>query len=138
MHFYVVIVGLDFGSRRIGVAVSDDTGRAAYPLSIIERRSPKHDIQRLADLLGSRKPERLVVGLPLSMDGSEGPMARAARRFAAQLAARFQIPVELFDERLTSFEARSRLVELGQGRRSRVDAVAAAVILEGWLEAKAR
>lgn len=134
----MVIVGVDFGTRRIGVAVSDDDGRGAYPLATIDRHSLKRDLGQLANLLAPRKPERLVVGLPLSMDGSEGPMARAARRFANRLADHLQLPVELFDERLTSFEARLRLAELGRAKRSRIDAVAAAVILEGWLEANAR
>jgi putative Holliday junction resolvase len=79
-----------------------------------------------------------VVGLPLNMDGSEGPAAHAARKFAAHVALELRVTVELFDERLTSFEARYRLGDMAASRGARkkgIDAVAAAVILEGWMQA---
>jgi putative pre-16S rRNA nuclease len=134
----MAIVALDFGKRRIGLAISDDSAKSALPLGAIKRGSLRRDLQEIVAMLHSRGVTRLVVGLPLNMDGSEGPAARAARAFAEELGAASGLPVELFDERLTSFEAESRLAGMTTARRERgaVDAVAAAVILEGWLEAR--
>ena len=132
----MAVVAVDLGDRRIGLAVSDgDTG--AYPLATIERRSLKRDLLLIAEKIESRGVTRLVVGLPLNMDGSEGPAARRVRRFCERLAAHFALPVDLFDERLSSFEARGRLAGTGvvRNHRGAVDALAAVVILEGWLEA---
>jgi putative holliday junction resolvase len=130
------IAGLDFGSKRIGLATTDASGRGAYPLLTIERRSLGRDIDTIAAELKERQVTLVVVGLPLNMDGSEGPSARAARAFANRLGAAIGLPIEMYDERLTSFEAEERLRELGTStpKRKRIaDAVAAAVILEGWL-----
>jgi putative Holliday junction resolvase len=133
----MAIAALDLGARRIGIAVTDDAGQSAHPLCAVERRSKKSDFEAIRHALGSRPIELLIVGLPLNMDGSEGPMARHARNFAAQLSDAIGIPVQLHDERLSSFEAEDRLA--GSVRTSRkkqaIDAVAAAVILEGWLHA---
>lgn len=131
------IAGIDFGRRRIGLAVSD--GQAAYPLGIIERRSLKSDLETIRSRLADRGVSLIVVGLPLNMDGSEGPSARAARAFAEHLGRATGLPVEMFDERLTSFEADERLHEASTSRTAKKaarDAVAAAIILEGWLEAR--
>ena len=130
------IAGLDFGRKRIGLAISD--GRAAFPIGVVERRSEKTDIRAVHELLQQRQVSLVVVGLPLSMDGSEGPSARAARRFAERLSSAIGVPVELFDERLTSFEADERLRQASvsmSARKSARDAIAAAIILEGWLQA---
>jgi putative holliday junction resolvase len=130
------IAGLDFGWKRIGLATTDASGRGAYPLLTIERRSLGRDIDTIAAELKQRQVTLVVVGLPLNMDGSEGPSARAARAFANRLGAAIGLPIEMYDERLTSFEAEERLRELGTSapKRKRIaDAVAAAVILEGWL-----
>jgi putative pre-16S rRNA nuclease len=132
-----IVAALDLGRRRIGVAISDPQRTAAYPVGTIARGSLKHDLAALAALLNSRNVGRVVVGLPLNMDGSEGPQARQARAFADQLADTLRIPVELYDERLTSFEAEERLKHCslrGRAKRGSVDAVAAAIILEGWLQ----
>ena len=137
-----VVAALDFGTRRIGIAVSDDAGIAAHPLCTIERRSMKADLAAIRQALGDRKIDRIVVGLPLNMDGSEGPMARHARNFAARLAGALGLRVEFHDERLSSFEAEDRIAAATPRRRHqaahklRIDAVAAAVILEGWLAAR--
>jgi putative Holliday junction resolvase len=131
------IAGIDFGRKRIGLAVSD--GQAAYPLGIIERRSLKSDLETIRARLADRGVSLIVVGLPLNMDGSEGPSARAARAFAEHLGRATGLPVEMFDERLTSFEADERLHEASTPRTAKKaarDAVAAAIILEGWLEAR--
>ena len=130
------IAGIDFGRKRIGLAISD--GRGAYPIGIIERRSLKHDLEAIRSRMADRHVSLIVVGLPLNMDGTEGPSARAARAFAERVGAATGLPVEMFDERLTSFEARDRLEDLpvGKGKRKTgIDALAAVVILEGWMQA---
>lgn len=133
------IAAIDLGKRRIGVAISGHQGAASYPLGTLSRRSLKHDLAALAAMLNSRNVGRVVVGLPLNIDGSEGPQARHARAFAGKLGDALHIPVEVYDERLTSFEAEDRLKHgstRGRIKRESVDAVAAAIILEGWLQEK--
>jgi putative holliday junction resolvase len=134
----MAIAALDLGARRIGIAVTDDDGRSAYPLGAIERHSMAADLEAIRRVIGSRRIDCLVVGLPLNMDGTEGPMARHARNFAARLAAAFGIEAKLQDERLSSIEAEKRLG--GAVRRAKkkpaIDAVAAAVILESYLESQ--
>jgi putative holliday junction resolvase len=105
------------------------------PLEIIERKSLAKDLARITERLAELEVTQVIVGLPLNMDGSEGPQARAAARFAAELGQATGLVVTLFDERLTSFEARERMREAGGGRtqRGRIDAIAAAIILESWL-----
>jgi putative holliday junction resolvase len=135
----MTIAGIDFGRKRIGLAISDS--QAAYPVGTIERRSLRRDLDEIRSQLLARGVSLIVVGLPLSMDGTEGPSARAARTFAEHLGAAMGIAVEMFDERLTSFEARERLAESSAPRRAAKasrDAVAAAIILEGWLESRRR
>jgi len=133
----MAIIAIDFGRRRIGLAIAESAGSVAYPLGTITRVSRDKDLEQLRSWISSRAATRLVVGLPLNMDGSEGPSARAARTFGAQLAEHLQLPVDYTDERLTSFEARERLSNRGggRGRKTAVDAVAATIILEEWLAA---
>ncbi len=132
----MAIAALDLGKRRIGIAIADDAGLAVHPIGALERRSVVRDLEAIRARLVEFEVTRVVVGLPLNMDGSAGPAARAATAFAHRLHEASGLPVELFDERLTSFEAEERLKELS-GRRARdkgtIDAVAASVILEGWL-----
>ncbi len=130
------IIALDFGRRRIGVAISADE-LTAHPLAFIERRTLAHDLASLRLKVAPYRVSRVIVGLPLNMDGSEGPQARAARAFAQSVRDKLDLPVELFDERLTSFEAEQRLAGLKVKRSKRkgaVDALAAAIILESWLQ----
>ncbi len=132
------IAALDLGSRRIGVAVSDAASMGAYPLGIVERKALDRDLKTIASMLGDRRVSTFIVGLPLNMDGSEGPAAISARKFAAHLALELHVTVEMFDERLTSFEARDRMagMKAKKGARKRgIDALAAVVILEGWMQA---
>jgi putative Holliday junction resolvase len=131
----MTIASIDFGKRRIGLAMAYDEHGLVLPLEIIERKSLANDLARLAARLKELEVSQVVVGLPLNMDGSEGPQARAAARFAAELKQATGLAVTLFDERLTSFEARERMREAGGGRspRGRADAIAAAIILESWL-----
>ena len=132
------IAALDLGRRRIGVAVTDAAAMGAHPVGIVERHALKRDIDAIAAILRDRHVSVIVVGLPLKMDGSEGPAALSARKFAPALAAALGVTVEMFDERLTSFEARERLSGMPAkkgARRSGLDALAAVVILEGWMQA---
>lgn len=138
----MAIAALDIGTRRIGIAVSDSDGNFIHPLAVIERRSLAVDLEAIKSLLGPREVERIIVGLPLNMDGTEGRMARTARSFANRLEQASGLSVEFQDERLSSFEAEDRLAALGEERRGRkkrpIDALAAAVILESWFERKKR
>jgi putative Holliday junction resolvase len=131
----MTIASIDFGKRRIGLAMAYDEHGLVIPLEIIERKSLAHDLGLLAKRLKELEVSHVVIGLPLNMDGSEGPQARAAARFADELKQVTGLATTLFDERLTSFEARERMREAGGGRpaRGRADAIAAAVILESWL-----
>lgn len=132
----MVIVALDLGSRRIGVAATDALGLAVHPVAVVLRRSPAEDIAALGELIVERRAKLVVAGLPLNLNGSEGRAARAARRFAARLSAALDLPVKMHDERLTTFEAKERLKDTPGGparRRSKVDCMAAAIILESWL-----
>ncbi len=132
------IAALDLGRRRIGVAITDAASMGAHPVGIVERHALKRDLDAIAAMLRDRRVSIIVVGLPLNMDGSEGPAALSARKFAAALAAALGVTVELFDERLTSFEARERLHGMPArkgARKTGLDALAAVVILEGWMQA---
>jgi len=129
-------LGLDLGRATIGLAVADDVLRTARPLRTLRRRGDEADLAALRQVVDEYEVGRLVVGLPLNMDGTQGPSARMARAFADRLGA-LALPVELFDERLSTFEAVSRLRERGfssRAMRDKVDAEAAAVILQGWLD----
>jgi len=134
----MTIAAVDLGRRRIGIAVTDAASMGAHPLGIVERRALKKDLEAIAAMLRDRQVSTIVVGLPLNMDGSEGPAARGARRFAASIADALGVSVEMFDERLTSFEARERLADMPArkgARKTGLDALAAVVILEGWMQA---
>lgn len=130
-------LGVDLGRVRIGLAVVDDVLGTPRALTTITRSAEARDLAAIAEVARDYEVAGAVLGLPLNMDGTEGPSARLARAFAPRLEAALGVPVELFDERLSSFEAESRLRERGvssRDARGRVDAEAAAVILEGWLE----
>jgi putative pre-16S rRNA nuclease len=135
----MAIAALDLGTRRIGIAVTDADGLSAHPLRTIERRTFAADLEAIRHALGSRDIECLVVGLPVNMDGTEGPMARHARNIAARLADALGIEVKLQDERLSSIEAEQRLRSaMGRPKKKKhsLDAIAAAVVLESYLECK--
>jgi len=132
------VVAIDFGQKRLGIAVGDTENGIVHPLAVINRTSGKSDVEAVRRVLESRVVEKIVVGLPLNMDGTEGPMVRAARAFGARIQAALSITVEYEDERLSTFEARERMREASDdragGRRGKpVDAIAAAVILESWM-----
>ena len=131
-------LGLDLGSKRIGVAVSDLSGTIASALTTVHRsRSRRHDHAEIARLVRDEEAEVVVVGLPLSLDGSHGKAAKAATTEARQLASVVQVPVEMYDERFTTVVAEAPMREAGldaAARRKVVDKVAAAVMLQGWLD----
>ncbi len=139
----MTVVGLDFGERRIGVAVSDARGLTAQPARAIERSATgglAEDIGRIREIVEARKAERIVVGLPLNMDGSAGPAARRARRFANRLARETGVEVVLQDERLSTTEAERSLLladESRARRRELRDAVSAAIVLQAYLDSQA-
>ena len=145
-------LGLDVGERRIGVAAADSEMRVALPVGVVERSEPAADAAAIARLMEEQKAEALVLGLPISLNGSLGPQAQVVRAFGDQLAARLGLPVEYWDERLSTVEAQRRLAPpAGRGRqnkrghstkgrrapRGRLDAVAAAIILQSYLDRRA-
>lgn len=133
----MIAAAIDFGRKRIGIAVSSAMG-VVTPIATIEQHSRAASLASIKHHLDESNVERVVVGWPLNMDGSAGSAARAAEKFAEELRLTTGLPVELHDERLTSFEARARLRELpSHGRRGpSIDALAACVILESWLQSR--
>lgn len=132
-------LGLDVGRARIGLALADDVLRTARAHRTVTRRGDDADLDAIAEVASAFEVDRAVVGLPLNMDGTEGASARLARRFADKLGARLDLPVELHDERLSTFEASLRLRDQGISARDQkagIDAEAAAVILQGWLDGR--
>lgn len=130
-------LGLDVGSKRIGVAGCDGLGLMATGLTTIERTSFERDVQQLREWVEQREVKLLVIGLPYASDGTIGLQARQIQKFAKRLAKALQLPVEYVDERLTSVEAEelikaeNRLVSRNKGL---VDRKAAAIILQEWLD----
>lgn len=127
------LLAFDYGLKRIGVAVGQTISGTANPLQTVAVKNNRPDWPAIEQLVQTWSPDALVVGLPLNMDGTEQEMTGHARRFSRKLQGRFRLPVHLADERLTTREAKWRLVEEGGGENA--DAVAAQVILEGWLGA---
>jgi putative Holliday junction resolvase len=133
------ILGVDWGSRRIGLALSDPTGTIAQPLPYVERRSQAQATSAVAEIARTHGVVRIVVGLPRNMDGSEGPAALAARRFGGLLAESAKLVVEFWDERLTTAAAERAMVaaQVSRSRRREArDGVAAAWMLQGYLAAR--
>ncbi|MCG6875584.1 MAG: Holliday junction resolvase RuvX [Betaproteobacteria bacterium] len=135
------LLAFDFGERFLGVAVGDTEVGMAHPLVAIDARAAAQRFKAVAALINEWKPTRLVVGLPLSLEGEAHDLTRKAQRFARQLQGRFGLPVSLQDERLSSVEAESRLRAIGRGGRRHKDLthpVAAQVILQAYLDEAAR
>lgn len=132
------VLGIDLGSKRIGVAVSDRSGTIATPLTVLHRsKSVAADYRAIAEIVAEEEAVAVVVGLPLNMDGSEGPAAKTARIEAERMATVVGVPVHVHDERRTTVEADRVLMEQkmnAQARRRVVDRVAAAVMLQSWLD----
>jgi len=129
-------LGLDIGDRRIGVAMSDPGGILASPLTIINRTDEKSDIDVILALVDQNQVGVVVVGLPLSMNGSIGPQAEKVQDFARQLSKHLEVPIEFRDERLTTVDAR-RIIKMNRkSRKTKDDAMAAALILQSYLDEK--
>ncbi len=134
-------LGIDFGERRIGVAVSDPAGRMALPLTTIERKNDRQARRALGRLAREHDAATLVLGEPRRLDGSAGDAAERVRAFGQRLATDTGLPIELVNEALTSVEAEERLRAAGvdpRRNRERVDAVAAQILLQEYLDRRAR
>jgi putative Holliday junction resolvase len=134
------LAALDVGDRRIGVAVSDDFAVSVRGVGVVTRKGGAHDLTAVARVLGRHEVSRVVIGLPLNMDGTEGRQAARVRAFGDRLAGYLGIPIDFWDERLSTFEAEQRLRSLGvkaRRRRELVDQVAAEVILRAYLDHRA-
>lgn len=131
----VTVLGFDFGTKRIGVAVGNALTGTATPLRVLPARDGVPDWGHIVALCTEWQPARLLVGLPLNMDGSESELSARARRFGKRLNGRTGLPVEMVDERLTSFAARGELQDAGNRRgKPALDALAASLIIESWLD----
>ena len=135
------VLGLDVGSKRIGIAISDPLGITAQGLETLQRRNKRLDLERLTKLVTDYAVAEIVVGFPLRMSGAEGTQAEKMHRFADELRERLRLPVHLWDERLTSAEANRllRQTEMSIKRRGQVvDQMAAVLILQSWMEHRAQ
>lgn len=134
-------LGVDPGSKRIGVAISDLSGTIASPFLVLQRsKSRQHDLHELARIAREEEAEVIVIGLPINMDGSRGKAAKAAIAEGRRLATLVDVPVEMHDERLTTVTAERSMLDAGLNaieRRKVVDKVAAAIMLQSWLDARA-
>ena len=132
------VLALDYGSKRIGMAVSDVEGEFAFPAGVLERRGLEKDLEALDEVVRERAVVKLVVGLPIHLDGRRGPEAEAAERFAEALGRATGLQVDLLDERWTSREAERALRESqprrGKRKKAKLDAAAAALLLRTFLE----
>jgi putative Holliday junction resolvase len=131
-----MIAAIDYGTRRVGLAIADPASDSAFHLETLLRNRLGPELELLRQRFCQYEVTRVIIGLPLNMDGSRGRQAEMVEAFAAQVRSLVAIPVEFQDERLTSFEAQARLKSLPMTRRKRkvsVDALAAAIILEDWL-----
>jgi putative Holliday junction resolvase len=130
------IAALDVGEARIGVAISDELGITAQPLGVVQRVGGRTDLRALEDMLAPYTPEKIIVGLPLGMSGAEGSQAVRVRAFGERVGTHLGLPVEYWDERLTTVAAERALLEADLSRRRRrevVDKVAASLILQSYL-----
>jgi putative Holliday junction resolvase len=131
------ILGLDLGERRIGVALSDLSAWLATPLTVLHCSNRDAEILAIEDLVRKHQVDRVVVGFPRSLDGTTGPQAQRVERYVLHLRERLQVPVVLWDERLSTAQAERMIHETGRRvQRERIDAVAAAVILQSFLDAQ--
>ncbi|MCM3130001.1 MULTISPECIES: Holliday junction resolvase RuvX [unclassified Paenibacillus] len=133
------ILGLDYGDRRIGVAISDAFGWTAQGLEVIERRRDGDEFGRINELVRENEVSEIVVGLPKNMNGTVGPRGEICMEFAEKLRETLDLPVHLWDERLSTVSAERTLVEADVSRKKRkkvVDKMAASLILQNYLDAK--
>lgn len=132
-------LALDHGTKRIGVAISDELGIIAQPLEFIPAEPLEKFYLRLTAILAEKQVSEIVVGMPFNMDGSTGPAAEKVERFVAELRTKVRQPIHTCDERLTTYEAENLLISAGARRKKRkqvIDKMAAAVLLQSYLDAK--
>ena len=133
----VAALGLDVGSKRIGVAGCDGLGMMATGITTIWRSSFQNDMEQLAEIIDDRQVEILVIGLPYTMDGNIGSQAKQVQKFARRVATVIDLPIEYVDERLTSYAAEQMMIEAKISvcrTKATIDRIAAAVILQQWLD----
>ncbi|MGD9649936.1 MAG: Holliday junction resolvase RuvX [Dongiaceae bacterium] len=133
------LLGLDIGTKTIGIAVSDSRGKLASPVTTIHRQKLAKDIEALEKLIAEYKAEGLVLGLPLNMDGSEGPRCQSVRQFAKNIEPRIALPMVFWDERLSTSAVEREMIAADVSRAKRdkaIDKLAAAYILQGYLDAQ--
>ncbi|RAP71244.1 putative Holliday junction resolvase [Candidatus Erwinia dacicola] len=131
------MLSFDFGTKSIGVAIGQQLTGTARPLAALKANDGVPDWNKIEALLKEWQPDRVVVGLPLNMDGTEQPLTARARKFSNRLHGRFGVQVDLHDERLSTVEARAEIFERGGFRalsKGRVDSLSAVIILESWFE----
>jgi len=136
-HKPATLLGFDFGMKSIGVAVGQTITKSAKPLTTLKAKNGAPNWNLLTQLIKEWQPDALVVGIPYNMNGSDQPIAQAAKEFAQNLKRRFNLPIHLVDERLTTVEARARLFDKKGYRgmqKPMVDALAAQLILESWMQ----
>lgn len=134
-------MGLDYGDRRIGIALSDEMGWTAQGLTVLERKDPVTDLQRIEDLIRENDVSELVLGLPKNMNGTVGPRGEICIAFAETLRETLKLPVHLWDERLTTVAAERTLLQADVSRKKRkqvIDKMAASLILQGYLDFKTK
>ena len=131
------ILGLDVGTVRVGVALSDPLGIAAQPYEVIDRRKTE-PFARIAEIISENGVERVIVGRPLRLSGEAGPAVAAIEVFVVELKQKIEVPIEFWDERLSTAQAERAMIEGGarrEKRRQNIDKVAAAIILQSYLDA---
>ena len=130
------LLALDVGEKRVGVALCDETQTLAWPLLTLSRASKQEDFARLAALCREQAIEKVIVGLPKTLRGEEGPQAQRVRRYAAELQAALDLPIEFWDERYSSVDAQERLTSSSRKARAKgeIDSAAAAIILQEYLD----
>ena len=134
------ILGLDYGEKRLGFALSDHTEMLATPLSVVTCRSEREALSETVRICKETGAERLVVGMPINMNGTRGPAAQNVDKFVQKLSKNLAIPVETWDERLSTKSATDVLIEAGASRKRRkevVDKLAAQIFLQNYLDARA-
>lgn len=131
------LLGVDYGDKTIGVAVSDELGWTAQGIEVIRRKSKSTDMQRIQAIIAEYEIEEIIVGFPRNMDGTIGNRAELSQKYAESLKQEFNLPVHLWDERLTTAAAQRTLIAADMSRSKRkkvVDKIAASIILQGYLD----
>jgi putative Holliday junction resolvase len=131
------VIGFDYGERRIGVATGQTITASATPLVTLNAVKQKPDWLSIEKIIAQWQPEALIVGLPVYLHGGDSEMTEKARRFSRQLEGRFHLPVHLINESLTSFAAEQHLTKKNQHNKQEIDKIAAAIIVQSWLEQNA-